>query len=496
MYLHLHRSSNLLLCSLFLLMCVRTSYLMNYPIYPCTSNEPTKWVRHSENCNKFYFCFFGQPIPMPECPSHHVWSMASSTCVHVNSSFDDCQQMPIKKNLSCSNYNGLIPYNENCNWYYNCSSDDPDLIRKCPFPQLFNDVQLKCDDIPNVNCGNRFEPFDRCDYSGYSCQRAHCIPCIRDSSCLGQPDGNYTRERTFPSGSYITCYLERLIAYHSCSGQLLFSPSENKCVSFFNLRKEEGGMRPDCRFRADGYYPDEIGRCDHYFQCNNTKFQGHSSCSSGMTFNPVLKTCQSQDQVSPPCGVGNPPSCVGRQDGLYADLDGRCTYYFVCNQSAFQEFHTCSTEQAFNPYLHSCVKGIESQIKPCGIQDNPCKNRSTGFYLHNSSSSQYYECHQGLFIYFGTCPKGQTFSISSKLCENLCVNKKDGRYKSPEAECFGFYECSQQKFLGLTQCTNQLNGTRFNSLNGTCDQPQNVCPPCGTKSFDCPSYYESTTSFI
>ncbi|XP_029643690.1 uncharacterized protein LOC115218061 [Octopus sinensis] len=414
----------------------------------------------------------------------------------------------IPKDSPCLTQSGIIPHPKKCHLYYNCSLSSESAMWgyyemftvECKYPQLFDSVQLRCREFLNNNCNGRFEPVDPCEYRRNQCLRSHCQPCSsRFGSCRGRPDGIYPQHEFSWTPKYFTCYYERAIAHDLCESPIpIFSPIENQCVSYDMVPKEYGGLRPDCKIRANGLYADEMGRCNFYFQCDNAKFQGFHKCNYGFTFNPILKICQSPDQVPAPCGSGSPPSCVKRPDGFYADLAGRCSYYFECKQSVFKSFHKCSRGHAFNPYKRSCVRGIQSQLKPCGIQDNLCENRLTGFYLYNSSSSQYYECHEGLFIHFGTCPNGQTFNLSSKQCEiaemkDYCANKADGRYKHPLGKCIAFLECKQQTTLRVAQCSDNLNGTRFNSLTRSCDLPQNVCPPCGYKWFDCPSYIKRTT---
>ncbi|GAB1606158.1 hypothetical protein Ahia01_000898200 [Argonauta hians] len=321
----------------------------------------------------------------------------------------------------------------------------------------------------------------------------------RYGSCRGRPDGIYPLRNALWTPRYVTCYYERAIAHDSCERPTpIFSPTENYCVSMDMVPKSHGGVKPDCMFRPNGFYPDEMGRCDVYFLCRDAKMEGFHKCQNGSVFNTDSQTCQLRKQVSLPCGAGPSPSCLGRQDGLYTDLTGRCSHYFECKGFIFKTFHKCPEGKFFSPYQQSCIKGIVSLIQPCGHQNNPCENRISGLYPHHSSDSHYIECHHGLLIHYGTCPNGHKFNASSRKCEppamqENCMNKADGRYKYPEAECLAFYECHQQKSLGVVQCTDNLNGTRFNFQTGGCDQPQNICPPCGYKWFNCPTYSTMTT---
>ncbi|KAK3591501.1 hypothetical protein CHS0354_031608 [Potamilus streckersoni] len=63
---------------------------------------------------------------------------------------------------------------------------------------------------------------------------------------------------------------------------------------------------------------------------------------------------------------------------------------------------------------------------------------------------------------------------------NHCSTQPDGRYAivhSP-VNCTSYYTCMGGRLLGVNLCT---PGTVFNNLLQTCDWPDDVAPPCGTK---------------
>jgi len=58
-----------------------------------------------------------------------------------------------------------VPNPLNCAQYFDCtktsSLSEPHLF-ECPYPDLFNNLTMQCDDFENVQCGRRMEPMDPC----------------------------------------------------------------------------------------------------------------------------------------------------------------------------------------------------------------------------------------------------------------------------------------------------------------------------------------------
>lgn len=72
----------------------------------------------------------------------------------------------------CSGRTGILPHPTQCHWYYNCSLNanqaewekhEPFTV-ECPYPQLFDEFQMRCREYLNVKCGSRFEPVAHCEY--------------------------------------------------------------------------------------------------------------------------------------------------------------------------------------------------------------------------------------------------------------------------------------------------------------------------------------------
>lgn len=317
---------------------------------------------------------------------------------------------------------------------------------------------------------------------------------MRYGRCRGKANGIYPMETKKWTPVYVTCYLERNIAQDKCEAPTpVFSPEISDCVSMYDVPKEFNGLRPECSFRKDGFYPDEQGRCGIYFHCKNQAFQGYRECEAGKVFNPVTVRCDSAEKAPPPCGKGRTPTCKNKRNGYYADSYGRCPYYYECRYGSFLRYRSCDYG-SYDPTTKDCVIPPQIMVQPCGLRDNPCKNRPSGRYpdLDNRCFG-YLECHNGFLIRNETCSPGQVFNEDLGRCGNAaaapppcglaptCRNKRDGRYAAPLRGCSFFFECEKNRFLGYRRCSYKEGGFFFNRQTGKCDFPQNICPPCGYK---------------
>ncbi|XP_069136173.1 peritrophin-48-like [Argopecten irradians] len=60
-----------------------------------------------------------------------------------------------------------------------------------------------------------------------------------------------------------------------------------------------------------------------------------------------------------------------------------------------------------------------------------------------------------------------------------CRTKTDGSYADMDNHCHSYYTCNRGTFFGHTICA---TGLVFDEASQTCNWPQNVLPPCGTKT--------------
>ncbi|XP_048775921.1 chitin-binding domain protein cbd-1-like [Ostrea edulis] len=89
------------------------------------------------------------------------------------------------------------------------------------------------------------------------------------------------------------------------------------------------------------------------------------------------------------------------------------------------------------------------------------------------------------------CDKGNVYNNATGSCDDPhnvpppcgvfrdCSNKKDGKYADMDEHCRSYYTCFKGAFLGHNKCPANLV---FNEDLQTCDWPESVKPPCGSKS--------------
>ncbi|CAL1533873.1 unnamed protein product, partial [Lymnaea stagnalis] len=288
----------------------------------------------------------------------------------------------------------ISPHPDNCAWYVNCSlTPDAAMMTffsgyalECPYPQLFSDVTLQCEDFKDVQCNGRFEPKSPCDYRANRChESSHCVPCwVRYASCRGLNEGLNPWEGMEWERFFVECHKERTVFQGLCDSSAVFSPITRACETPMSIPSKHGGWKPGCHGRLDGFYPDELGRCDLYYMCQGQLFRGFHSCQHGLKFNPFTSSCEPARQVPFPCGDKDDDMglCRGKSDGFYLDVFGRCTHYFGCQNKTMTGFHVCS-KGVFNLEKRRCDtgEGVRSEMAvPCGDLENTCFQRADGVY--------------------------------------------------------------------------------------------------------------------
>ncbi|GAB1610922.1 uncharacterized protein LOC115231338, partial, partial [Argonauta hians] len=133
------------------------------------------------------------------------------------------------------------------------------------------------------------------------------------------------------------------------------------------------------------------------------------------------------------CDPTPPPlDCSSRSDGVYW---WGCRAYQMC-QGGQQVLVSCSEGEAFNPQQQAC-QPIYTVPPPCGLELQ--------------------------------CPAGKSGAHRYSDTDNTQI------------PCSFFYTCMNGEFLGHQQCS---EGTVFDEVNQLCNWPENVYPPCGTKTDD------------
>ncbi|XP_063447326.1 uncharacterized protein LOC134726857 [Mytilus trossulus] len=117
----------------------------------------------------------------------------------------------------------LLPHPGECQVYYDCSVLYENVPRyfeqhleECRYPLLFSTKSLKCEQPEDVECGERREYKDRCDYRREQCGTSHCYCQLRYPSCIGKTDGLNSFPYRPNTPYYINCENQRLKSVGLC----------------------------------------------------------------------------------------------------------------------------------------------------------------------------------------------------------------------------------------------------------------------------------------
>ncbi|KAI0214608.1 hypothetical protein LSAT2_000253, partial [Lamellibrachia satsuma] len=92
----------------------------------------------------------------------------------------------------------------------------------------------------------------------------------------------------------------------------------------------------DCKRREDGAYG---GGCRTFYRCL-THRGFRVQCRPPYVFNRHNGRCGRRRTASAPCGLRR--NCSGKADGMYADVDRRCRFYYSCLSGFFLGHIACS----------------------------------------------------------------------------------------------------------------------------------------------------------
>ena len=200
----------------------------------------------------------------------------------------------------------IIPDPKKCQLYYNCSVGGSmnrrgrfeRHLQECRYPRQFNTRIMKCDDFENVECGNRQDTKDACDYLVNQCLFVGCPRCpFTYPSCDGKPDGaNFVNHRPWMT-DYVICYKERFVSLEDChkfitGTQLFFHVNTRSCVPSYMLPQGIWrGVMPNCEGREDGMYLHESGKCNQYIVCKSGVLATIGSCDEGKVFDQSRQNC-------------------------------------------------------------------------------------------------------------------------------------------------------------------------------------------------------------
>ncbi|CAF1473477.1 unnamed protein product [Adineta steineri] len=175
----------------------------------------------SLNCQTFYFCFNETLNKTLQClnSSEPIFSTYRQRCIGVNPLYDECYLVNINEN------------HENCAWFSVQLSTTSNLTYhySCLYPFLFDLESKECKHYSQVQCNQRFEPKDACDY------------------------------------------------HHP---QIHSSIDERPCW-----------LIPSCRNKTNGFHGNQLQECSSYYECKDERFLKLTTCPKNMHFSDKSKTC-------------------------------------------------------------------------------------------------------------------------------------------------------------------------------------------------------------
>ncbi|XP_052252891.1 uncharacterized protein LOC127859481 isoform X4 [Dreissena polymorpha] len=449
---------------------------------PCASRLPS-CVREQDGFHPvggqawgsgYVECRKNRTISVSQCPQGSYFSPTDHRCTqNINTGDIDsfCRAHPTHIRL----------HPTNCAQYYDCAATalGGQILRECPYPQLFDPATLTCKPFTNVSCGIRFEPTAPCEYMSNQCSPSQtgCVPCNqRQPSCNGLADGYHAFPGLLWQQQYIICYKNRTTSVTQCTGVQLFNPTSRKCVDVKDLTKAE--IQSYCQSHPTSVLADPTD-CSRYFQCSAIGLSsgGHLQCTYPDLFSPTSGRCvdfslvdcgtrkeptrpceydHNQCPTSDPACVPCPtrlPDCQGRPDGDNG-IPGMLwsLNYVRCQGNRTVEVKRC-TQGVFDPNIRAC----SSNIGPSHINDL-CFSNPKAIVPHPTNCAQYFDCSKastpfGHFLM--ECPYPDLFDERTLTCKPFtqvqCGNKAE-----PKAPCEYFQNLCPAGNLTCTPCGQRL----------------------------------------
>lgn len=383
-----------------------------------------------ENCNQFYKCSNGLPVPL-QCPLNLLYNSTLEYCDwpenvkcgdriipndsddedHDNESGDNNENHDSEEQNSHTNCdtseapticskpdsNGVLIAHEICNQFYKCSGGEP-VSLSCPFGLLYNSKREQCDWPDNVNCGARL--------------------ILEIDSNEGSGNENDGTTNCDPSEAPAIC------AKKDSDGVLI--ANEN---------------------------------CDQFYKCS----EGHPvalNCPSGLLYDSKKEKCDWAQNVI--CGgrvirvqedkPGNyDPSqasdiCANADSDRVLVAHEKCDYFYSC-ASGIPVALQCPNSLFFNPRKNIC--DWQNNVD-CGLRIIPDENDISN--EDNDVSKKY------------------TNNIYVSVASDICAKEESNSILVAHEKCNHFYECMHGKPVAFKCPANLL----YNTKEQLCDWPKNV----------------------
>lgn len=345
------------------------------------------------------------------------------------------------------------------------------------------EISDPCSSRPCLNSGicssvgtSQFKCFCSPGYTGTHCEHAQdpCIsnPCLNGGICfkLDLPSFGCACPEKF-TGSLC----ETAVSKHPCDDR----PCKNGgyCMQVGSTYKcycRSGYTGPDCSLATSAIISNQ--------------------CSGGTDLLPHPTYCQLYYNCSAP--TGNIPS---RPQEQYLD---ECPYpqLFSAATNKCEPFYRveCGQRQVLVDYCDYWKQVCTSTCKPCYIDHPSCSGLTDGIHGNpNKPNTPYFmSCYQNRTVYTSECRRdrlGTQMVYHGDKCTSVfqiakaeggrrpeCPNDTLGTYPDPNGDCALYYMC-QEGVATMMQCTDGLV-YRYEPDKPLCQDPADVCEPCGRKS--------------
>ncbi|CAH0588141.1 unnamed protein product [Chrysodeixis includens] len=448
-----------------------------------------------ENCNKFYMCSGGTPLPLV-CPPGLLYNPYVKQCdwpqnvecgdrvipepddnpvTDNNNDGDDndndgtCNCNPEEAPSICAapDSEGVLIAHENCNQYYICNFGRP-IGFLCPGQLLYNPYTRQCDYPLNVECGDRVvpEPENNCPScngggdgstdlplqgAGNDNGGGNCDPSEAPAICAADGSNNVLVAHEHCNKYYI-CFGGNPIVL-SCPGNLLFNPSNDQCDWPVNVNCGDRVIPdPDNDNGGNDNGGSDNGGNDNGGSDNGGNDNGGNEVVGGGNCDP--------SEAPAICAAD------GSNDVLVAHE--HCNKYYIClggNPIAL----SCPGNLLFNPSKDQCdwPENVDcgNRVIPDPDDDNSGNDNGGG---DNGGSDN------------GGSDNGGNEVVGGGNCDPseapaICAADGSNDVLVAHEHCNKYYICLGGNPIALSCPGNLL----FNPSNDQCDWPENV--DCGNR---------------
>ncbi|XP_065924132.1 uncharacterized protein [Magallana gigas] len=333
------------------------------------------------NCHGYLHCQNANGLKMPfwiDCPASLYYNYGSKTCTWPQNVSKPCPSTGDVVMSFCPDYPAVqVLHPTQCAQFYDCSNmnslpNQPAYLNECPYPKLFNDQTLRCEDYASVDCGDRAEPLSPCDYVRHQCSGPGCTPCTDlIPGCEGVPNGPTSYQGRLLTKFYLMCKNNKTESIEICRDGV-FDPVLGRCTREVDPRAVDILCTTNPFARME--HP---GDCTKYFDCRD-KNQMIKECTYPKLYSPTQQACldfqdvqcNGRREYKAPCdykayqctGTNCPvcelehPSCEGLPDGKNAFLGREQTpWYIECLGERTINTLTCPGQNIFDPVERRCL---------------------------------------------------------------------------------------------------------------------------------------------